>query len=123
MENREQKEGTPSPEVPPKPAKDEKPPKPTDAEVMEEARENEPPLLMPSVKLGSFSLGRGMLQTIVISFVMAFIALMLMGAIGGGSFVTKKDFTVNLTNMSNTMSQMAETIKTLQAEIEALKSE
>lgn len=67
--------------------------------------DREPPMYAPQGKGGSFMSG-GVVQTIVIALIVSVIVIVGMGMMGGGVFVTKKDFDVNISNMSATISQM-----------------
>lgn len=65
----------------------------------------EPPLREKRRGLPSMGFGGGSVKTILISLVVTFVVIMGMGYVGGGQFITKKDFTTNLANMITTMDQ------------------
>lgn len=92
-----------------------KPPRLTPEEEAElEAMENEgdEPPLRPSGKVTVIG-GKGipqikngsMMKTAIISFIVTIIVIVGMGAMGGGSFVTKSDFSTNLSNIAITIEQ------------------
>lgn len=76
-----------------------RPPRASHEEMMEEAPLPPPPATKQGGLKGLSGDGN-VIKTVVISLVVAILVFVVMGMMGGGSFVTKKDFEANWTSMS-----------------------
>lgn len=61
----------------------------------------------------------GLKQNLLVSGVVSIVIILALGLIGGGSFVTKKDFATNLTNLNATLETAMVEVAAGQSEIEA----
>lgn len=87
---------------------DEFPPKATRREE-EEMGDSPPSLKLKGIK------GGGIVQTAIVAFVVALLVFLGMGTMGGGSFLTKKDFERNLTGMVVTLEQVKTSVVQMQS--------
>ena len=95
-----------------------KPPKATEKEIEEDEYLNQPALRIPK-KVGTsrFNVSGGIIQTILVSVIVAFIfVFMIQPMAGGGSLVTKTDFETNLANMNATLNQIVSDVAAKQGE-------
>lgn len=96
--------------------KGDEPPSVTPQEVAEEEMEFQPPLKQPK-PASSISIGGGIGKTALVSLVVAVLVMILMGMMGGGSFVTKKDFETNMANMAVSVNDATASVNTSLASV------
>ena len=88
----------------------EKPPTATPQEMGEE-EEFQPPL-KPAKSVSHLGNGGAIGKTALVSLVVAVLVVVLMGMMGGGSFVTKKDFETNMANMAVSVNDATASVNT-----------
>ncbi len=92
-----------------------KPPRATKQEILED-EEDDLPMRQPSNKYPT-GFGSSTLKNVLLNVAVTLAIIMAMGFFGGGTFVTKKDFTTNMTNISSTITQMTSDIAAKQNEV------